>query len=314
MKKLFLLLIAMAITLCLAACGEDASIRENDTEVLGEHTGDNSNQQTDDWEEEIPNQEITDFDYAEYGVDLSAYDDHGEWSSDRMWVKKIENSWDEVKTYYGYIDREGNLVGQWHEKGYIMYDERDKLDAFVNDQSALSPWSNPNDFVGNYAMVGCGDCTEIIDLQGNTVVKYAYYSVSTFAPRALQFGEDKLVLFYYPHNDRDNLHMMTVENGSAKDRIVIENAELCAPKDVKTILNFGFACCNYNFILEKSEFALMDLDGNLLVYGTTTYEVVDIYPSNGEAAGRIVFIGADENEWVVDVDAYGNWLTEPVAY
>lgn len=70
-------------------------------------------------DEDILNQGIYDPDYSKDGedepsIDYAAYDDYGEWSCDRIWVRKTEKTWDSVAEYFGYLDRDGNLVGDWH--------------------------------------------------------------------------------------------------------------------------------------------------------------------------------------------------------
>ena len=320
MKKAFALLLAILLVVSQSACGRKSTAAASNISssvsretAPGESLGQNET-------EEMLNQEV-DWEYEQkvdqglndpaYGLDLSAYDDHGAWSSERMWVQKTENFWDSVKIYYGYIDTEGNLVGQWHEKGGI---DEAELDAFEEDPSALSQWTKPGDFQGNYAVVNCGDCTEVIDLQGNTVVKYAYYSVSSFEPKVFQIEDDLQVHFYYPRVDRDRLYMLVIESGQANAVPVTTNAWPYTPKSIKRIDGI-FTYHEYNSVVDESFFFLLDEDGQLLAEGSLPgYEVIRVQPLADGRGAEVVFIGADGNQWCVDVDVEGTWLGEPEAY
>lgn len=322
MKRILYLFLALVMAIGLAACGSQPAETDNDSNKQNDLSVATTDGSTVDYTEEMPNQEI-DWEYEqkvdqglidkEYGLDLSGYDEHGNWSSGRMWVKKTENSWDAVHTYYGYIDTEGNLVGQWHEVGGIYYMDKDSLDAFEKDET-LAQWKKPADFDGDYAVVNCGDCTEVIDLQGNTVVKYTYYSVSSYEPKIFAITSTLQIHVYIPRTDRDNLHILRIDNGEVTDIAVTEDGSDYMPSYVR-LRDSTFTYWFYNSILEESEFCTFDLDGNLLVQGTTKYKVVNVYPANdGSKTAVLIFVGADTNEWYVEVDAEGNWLSEPARY
>ncbi len=324
MKKAFALFLSLMLVISLPACtGKPASapsvtFPDVSSYVSNEAQSSESAQNSD--PEEMPNQEV-DWEYEQkvdqgridpvYGLDLSEYDDHGAWSSERMWVQKTENSWDSVKTYYGYIDTQGSLVGQWHEKGWI---DEAQLDAFEEDPSTLSAWKMPSDFQGNYAVINCGDCSEVIDLQGNTVVKYAYYSVTSFEPKIFQMEDDLQIHFYYPRTDHDRLYMMVIESGTANTIPVTTNAWPYTPQSIKCIDGI-FTYYDYNSVLDESFFFLLDENGQLLTEGSLQgYEVVLVWPLADGTGAQVVFIGVDGNKWCVDVDAEGNWLGEPEEY
>ena len=101
-NKIISTLLVIVVLLCLTACDSNNALNEN----------------------KIPD------------VDLSMYVEHGEWSCGRVWVKKTEESWDSSNTYVGYLDENGNLVGEWHP---------------------ASVWSRPNNFVNDFAFVGTGE-------------------------------------------------------------------------------------------------------------------------------------------------------------
>lgn len=331
MKKVFAFLLAVTMLMTLTACGKKKTTAPatipGDNPPMAEDIADPGLTLEDDLrnqeraQELAPNQEI-DLDWEaqqdsiyEYGIDLSMYDDHGQWSSDRMWVKKLESSWDKAEAaYFGYIDRNGDLVGQWHEKGYILYSDKEGLENFANDTAATALWNKPADFSGNYAVVSCGDCTEVIDLNGNTVVKYVYFSASSWEPQVFQIEDDLQIHVYCPKDDSNNLHMLRIQNGRATDIAVTTDDSMYMPPYVR-MRNDTFTYCFYSSVLEKSDYCTFDLNGNLLVQGTTTYEVTNVYPAtDGSATAALIFVGADKNEWLVEVDAQGTWLTEPTAY
>lgn len=318
MKRILCLCLVLVMMLGMAACGNQVIIpdKEDSSEQDTPNTATPSNT-SQNYSEEEPNQEL-DWEYEQkvdqglidpvYGLDLSGYDEHGNWSSDRMWVKKTENSWDAVHTYYGYIDTSGNLVGQWHEEGGIYYMDKAEMDAF--SEATNSSWKKPGDFCGNYAFIDCGDCTEIIDLDGNTVFKYAEYSVWDPSSAFMSTDGNRCVQFYYPHDDQYNLHMLSIEDSVAED-ITITGCDYI-PAYIQKLNDDYFTYVFNSNVMEMNFFGLISKNGELLVNGTLEgYEVVDVYPPGEGYAGAITFVGADKKTWGVKVTADGTWIGEP---
>ena len=307
MKRIWMLLLAGAVTLSLAACG-GAPASSGTSRPTGP-----ADQQEELLDQEIPQNQTPETTPAG-GPDLSAYTDHGEWQSGRMWVRKTESSWDGVQDFLGYIDTDGNLVGQWHPDDGVYYFDEAALEAFEAEPEMTAAWKEPGDFQGNYAVINCGDCTEVIDLQGNTVAKYAYYSVSTYVPKVFALEDDLQIHFYYPRTDRERLFMLRIENGTAEAVPVTENLWPYAPEEIRCI-DKEFVYCDYNSIVDESFFFILDENGQTLTEGSLPgYEAVTIRSrSSGDAAAELVFLGEDGNRWCVEIDARGSWLGDPVA-
>lgn len=111
------------------------------------------------------------------------YDDYGEWSCGRIWVKKTEAIWDSSQSYYGYLDDKGNLIGDWHlvqdrDNSYADYHNKEDY-----DNSDTTMWKKPYDFKNNYAFIlkahirhdnnlmggYGGSCFDIININGDVI-------------------------------------------------------------------------------------------------------------------------------------------------
>lgn len=254
----------------------------------------------------------------DYGLDLSMYDAHGEWSFDRMWVHKTEESWDAVKGYYAYIDRDGNLVGEWHEEK--TNDNSFTPEVFNAHQLITLPWQMPGDFQGEYAAVLCGKhgsiaeifYVEIIDSSGRTVGRFepnfSVYSYNTDEAMlddfARKLSEDEVVFW---DRDRSEVSMAWMEDG--KLCVLDIEGHIFSALAVQSKVN-GYYPYLYSFD-GNSDFGMIDESGNLVFQGKLDYEVTELIPSADGGVVSVYFIGADERKYVVDMDFDGNWLTEP---
>lgn len=311
-KKMLSALLAALMLLTLAACGNRGSI-----------PGDNPPEF-----EDIPNQEIDPeweaeqeqkYEMEQYGLDLSMYDDHGEWSYDRMWVHKTEESWDAVKGYYGYIDREGNLIDEWHEEK--TNDNSFRNEEFLSYELETAPWLVPGDFQGEYAVILCGGYRasqaylEIIDAQGSSIARFVpdftTYSYNTNEGMLKDFAR-KLsndVLFW--DRDWDEVAMSWIENGQYHER-AIDTAHLISAFEIKEKINGYYPHWDYFDGTEpKSYFGLIAEDGDHVFHGEMDYEVKKLVPSAEAETVSVYFIGADKREYVVQMDFDGNWLADP---
>lgn len=311
MKKLILAgLLAVLMVFSFTACGGKNSLPEGGIAPY----------------EDIPNQEIDPeweaeqdqkYDQEQYGIDLSMYDDHGEWSYDRMWVHKTEESWDAVKGYYGYIDREGNLVGEWHEEK--TNDNDFEHAEFIDYDLKTAPWWVPGDFQGEYAVIRCGSYgstasgayVEVIDQQGASIARFdPYFGVYSYKTNELMVNDfaEKLsndVLFW----DRDmfEVAMSWIENGQYHEKDVEGN--LFSAHAVQDKIN-GYYPHLYSYDGE-SDLGLINENGDIVFEYEMDYEVTELIPSAESETVSVYFIGVDGREYVVEMDFDGNWLTEP---
>lgn len=307
MKKLVFISVIFAVLIMLTACGGD----------------DVPNQEVDwEWEQEQANDYNPN--YSKEGkdkplIDYASYDDYGEWSRDRMWVHKTEESWDAVKSYYGYIDLEGNLVGEWHEEK--TNDNSFEYEEFIDYNLSTAPWLIPGDFQGKYAVILCGrygstasgSYVEVIDIQGNSIARFApYFGTYSYKTDELMLNDfaEKLsngVLFW----DRDmfEVSMSWIENGQFYEKELEGN--FMSALDIQEKTNGYYPYWYYNSNSNRSNFGLIAENGDNVFENKIDYEVTKLVPSAEAETVSVYFIGVDEREYVVEMDFDGNWLTEP---
>ena len=308
-KWLAALLIVM-LCVSLTACGNRGSIP-------GDNPPDIPNQEVDpEWEAEQEQK----YEMEQYGIDLSMYDDHGEWSYDRMWVHKTEESWDSVKGYYGYIDRKGNLIGEWHEEktdGNMTF----TYDDFVSYRVETSPWIMPGDFQGDYAVILCAGhrtshaCLEVINAKGESIGRFvpdftiASYNTNEALLNTYAKKLSNDMIFW--DIDWNATAMAWVANGTLYTR-EIKDANFMSACDVKAKINGYYPHWYYyeDGTDSKSYFGLIAENGDHVLQSEMDYEVIKMVPLNNKTV-RVHFIGADEREYEVVLDFDGNWLTEP---
>ena len=61
----------------------------------------------------------------------------------------------------------------------------------------------------------------------------------------------------------------------------------------------------------ESDFELIAENGDHVMECEMDYEVTKLIPSAGEETVKVYFVGADDREYVVEMDFDGNWLTDP---
>lgn len=314
-KRLFSMILAVLMMFLVTACGGKDSLPEGGIAPYEDIT----NQEYDPaWEAEQEQK----YEMDAYGLDLSMYDDHGEWSFDRMWVHKTEESWDAMKSYYGYIDRDGNLVGEWHEETtFENFYEADQDDVFVDYVVQTAPWKVLGDFQGEYAVVLCsgsGDTVstaylEIIDLQGNSIGRFiADFGTYSYRTNELMVNEFAKRLCYdklFWDQDMFEVCMSWIEDGNYYTK-VLDGEYMCA-LDIHDMVNGYYPHWFYNDISNTSYYGLIASNGDHVLGGEMDYEVKGLVPSATEETVDLYFIGVDGREYVVVMDFDGNWLAEP---
>lgn len=308
MKKRTFITLFLLMMVLLSGCGGNNSDYTSPEEEFG-------NQEYDpEWEAEQEKK----YDEEQYGLDLSMYDSHGEWSSDRMWVHKTEESWDAVKGYYGYIDREGQLCGEWHIDG-------------ESENDTPGRWRLPGDFVGDHAVVLCrgtGDgygnaLLDIIDKDGKSILSSQFwacfetYSYQTNEAMLFDFAR-KLnddVLFIDSDTVGNVIYMMWIDDyGTLKDTAVQSNAR--SAYWIEDLENgyypfLYYYKAHYNASPDDCQFGLIDQNGIEVFYKEWEYEVTEITPHDNQTL-TIEFIGVDENKYQAILDFNGDWVEEPV--
>lgn len=313
-------LLSALMLLSLAGCGGKDSLPEGgiapDEDILSQGVDP-------EWEAEQEQK----YDMEQYDLDLSMYDDHGEWSYDRMWVHKTEESWDAVKGYYGYIDREGTLIGEWHEEKANEYSFQNE--EFLSYEMETAPWWIPGDFQGEYAVIRCGSYgstafgayVEVIDRQGRSIARFApYFGTYSYKTDELMLKDfakklNEDVLFFDCDDllEDDNIHMMWIENGTLCESAVKTNA--WSAYWIQDLTNgyypfLYYYKAHYNPSDDDCRFGLIDQNGVEVFYKEWQYEVKEITPLENQTVA-IVFIGVDENKYKAVMDFDGNWVEDP---
>lgn len=335
-KKLLAGLLSALTILSLAACG-NGGFRSGE---YPPETEDVPNQEIDpEWEAE--QEQI-----YEYGIDLSMYDDHGEWSNGRMWVHRTDSDWDHSEGYYAYIDTEGNVVGEWHsDQSWIC------PQPFVSDRTLVYLGSDLDDT----PMRDSGYCEKayyaVIDLQGNvqygfvTYLSWPFQEASTNTEQlrsnpALHKFDENGYLYYkvfpdkHGYADDDDVstwpktHLLIPDaSGFLRDiefepyvwdtykqwtMIVDYDLDGFAPQYVNGYMRYenSYTANGRTFI----DLVYFDQDGKIAIdvmnhmNGYTPKELSDV---RDDQTFTVTFIGKDGEYYQVDMDFNGTWLTEP---
>ena len=243
-------------------------------------------------------------------VDLSMYSDHGEWSCGRIWVKKTEESWDSSNTYVGYLDENGNLVGEWH---------------------SVSAWPKPNDFANDFAFVGTGEYEyswnsstivsyDVINLKGEIVFTIECIAGSDgYEDAAVKQFNSHGYAFYIEGYYKDtyvksgNAYMLCKDGSKVKidERLELNGARL---NNFSGSFSEGYmSYSNEAYINEEGQVAL-DFSDRLEGYFGQRYTITNLYPIE-DGLAKVVFEGKDDKKYFIVVDIYGNLLTEqPISY
>ena len=331
-KRILAALLAVLMMLSLVSCGSSGHIPGDNPPEL----------------EDIPNQEIDPeweaeqeqkYEQEQYGLDLSMYDDHGEWSYDRMWVRKTENTWDSVTEYIGYIDREGNVVGGWHElversdkdnfkdiqEAYAYLDE---MEDEVAPLSSRSLWGFHGGFAVNRIQTfqegtgATGDyypLLQIMNTKGENIFSFLpleYYRTDTIK-QEFSFVNG-LPIFYVDwgggrYSNGFAMYILFPEGDTVR-RVLIEGST--GENGFYNVNHFVYDLDNRRFV--NGYCSMIDWDRAYLFdeEGKTAFEIefkycIEKLYAEGDSV-FMQFIGADEKTtYEVEMDWQGNWLTEP---
>ena len=285
-----------------------------------------------DWEDEELQQQ---------NVDLSAYDDHGEWSDGIMWVHKTEGSYDYVEGSFAYIDSTGKVLGQWHsDEEWIC-----PLD-FNGDRALVYLGSD----VDSTPMIGWGNYEKayyvVIDAQGQerysfvTFINPPYIEVNGSSNTQLHEFDEDGYLYYevcidtYGYIDGDDpstwttTHLLIPDENSFIKDIVFEKftghsydgKRLAYVYDVDQFADeYENGYITYlDFFTQNGQSYqycfCFDLDGNLVLdVGASMgdYYIWELPEVTDDGNLEVIFSGQDGNEYEVLMSMSGEWLTEP---
>ena len=265
-------------------------------------------------------------------VDLSAYDAHGNWSCGRLWVHRNTGTYNQSAGEYGYIDEEGNLVGEWH-----------------SDQD----WMVPQDFVNGRAIVYLGSealgigynsgnkqaaCYTIINDQCEEQLYFqSYVNYGTGTDSTITQGMSKnqgvrLPQFLHKFNEHGLLFYTNIKRNAAGYEteycyvILEDNTQVFF--DIPYEENYTLKMSRFDDHFENGFIRYDQHLGNthrLILFNMIGYPTFDFsdfgYPisnlsevsalENGYCVD-VTFQGKDDRTYQVTVDANGTWLTEPL--
>ncbi len=245
-------------------------------------------------------------------VDLSNYDEHGEWSCGRIWVEKVEDG----KDYIGYLDEKGQVVGEWH----------------LN-----SEWIYPTDYSNGYAFVGTSEYAktertakvttfDIIDLNGDIVNQIQCISGSTGFDDAyyLPFNASGYAFYLSASRVDDIVYRGTVRmlKNDGSEISFDKTVAIFSKNSLKSFQGFFQEGCTYfanasgdNYYFNEAGETVLDLSDFGMKYFKTKYMITKLYPIKNRIA-KVVFRPIDSSvEYIVALDLNGNLLTDsPIKY
>lgn len=307
--------------------------------------------------EDIPDQKITeteyDPNYSKEGknkpfIDYAVYDDYGEWCCDRMWVRKTEKTWDSVAEYFGYLDRDGSLVGEWHPVKQDLtaeYNYRDLQEAYAAlDQPGISEWEFCRDFVGGFALNSIGTyqdsdgmytatycpMLEIVNRNGEIVHSFIpldYAGPDKYSALKYEFNFVNYLPIFYASTaavwnadgsyagESPAMYIIFPEDDDVRE-VLIEGST--GEKGFYNVDHFYYELSNREFINGYCSMIssigdrayLFDENGKTVFEVEFDYRITKLYAKDDIV--YMHFIGADkETSYCVEMDFDGNWLTEP---
>lgn len=347
-KKTLAALLAALMLFSLAGCGNSGHIPGDNPPMME----DIPNQEVD-WEWEAKQDEAYNPNYSKEDknkpfIDYASFDDYGEWSCDRMWVRKTEKTWDSVAEYFGYLDRDGNLVGEWHPVKQDWSDEynyRDLQEAYMAlEQPGISEWEFCRDFVGGFALNSIGTyqdsdgmytaayCPmfEIVNKNGEIVHSFIPLDYAGDWASALKYEfnfVNYLPIFYASTaavwkadgsyaGEAPAMYIIFPEGDDVRE-VLIEGST--GESGFYNVRHFYSDFSNREFIngycAMISSFGdrayLFDKDGKTAFQVEFDYRITKLYANDDMV--YMQFIGADEDTtYEVEMDWQGNWLKEPV--
>lgn len=333
--RLFAIILTVMILFSFTACSKTDSLPNN---------------------EDIPNQEILETEYNPHYskedkdkpfIDYAAYDDYGEWSCDRIWVRKTEKTWDSVSEYYGYLDTKGNLVGDWHpvnENTSDRYNYRSLSEAYAAfDKSSANAWNFCRDFVGGFAINSIGTyqdsdgmytatycpMLEIVNKNGEVVHSFIplEYAGDWSSALKYEFNFINYMPIFYVATDAvwtaigtygggEPAMFMIFPEGNDVREVMIEgstgedgfyNVDHFYHDLNNRMFKNGY-CSMISSLGDKAY--LFDEDGKTVFSTEFDYRITNLYADDDVV--YMTFIGADgETKYCVEMDFEGNWLNDP---
>ena len=342
-KRLFAMILSVLMLFLVTACGAKDSLPEGGIAPY----------------EDIPNQEIMETEYnpnySKEGknkpfIDYAAYDDYGEWHCDRMWVRKTEKTWDSVAEYFGYLDTEGNLVGDWHPVNTNTgdtYNYRSLTEAYAAlDQPGISEWKFCRDFVGGFALNSIGTyqdsdgmytatycpMLEIVNRNGEIVHSFIpldYAGPDMYSALEYEFIFVNYLPIFYASTaavwnadgsyagESPAMYIIFPEGDDVREVLIQgstgENGFYNVDHFYWDLNNRMFVNGYCSMISSFGDKAyLFDENGKTVFNVEFDYRITKLYVADDVV--NMVFIGADkETEYCVKMDFDGNWLEEPTA-
>lgn len=274
-------------------------------------------------------------------IDLSAYDEYGEWHCGRMWVHKTDGGYDHKEGFYAYIDEKGELITEWHS-------DQEWIVPFDFDQDVALVYTGRDIAMINgvvKSQVSQPVSYNLIDLNGNfiTAISASAYSHGVFLedrdnwadggfnrkydndPEPHAFNEYGVLFFNRVHNSLYGQHLCyaLLTDGTVIQLTYYAQQQYLENYYENMNLN-GFGERFVNGYLKYSDYAkasgkgydinlFFDKEGNVAADLTDfPYVIREISDVSGEKTIDVTFVGVDDNLYCVTVDLNGQWLNEPV--
>lgn len=313
-----MLLLSAALLLSLASCGQDRGTSSRETAS--------------------PEPSLAE-------VDLSEYDEHGDWHCGRMWVHKTDGGYDHKEGYYAYIDESGALITDWHsdQEWIVPFDfDQDVALVYTGRDRAIaagverSQTSQPVSY-------------DLIDLDGNLLNFFVASAYTTRVyledrdnwanggfhrgqgnhPTPHAFNQYGLLFFNLVHDDPLGYGNHTC-GVLFTDGTLLEFTHEYPVEGLRSyyqrsmdLSGFGEQYVNgylsyhdsvsYTSKEHYNIYLFFDMDGKVAADLTQfPYTIRSVSDVSTDKTIEVIFYGVDENLYRVTVDMDGTWLDEPV--
>lgn len=340
MKKLIFASVIFAVLITLAACGRSDMMND-----------DVPNQEVDwEWEQEQDNNYNPNYSKEGKDkpfIDYASYDDYGEWSNGRMWVHRTDSGWDHSEGYYAYIDTEGNVVGDWHsDQSWICPQPFvcDRTAVYRGSDLDDTPMRNDGHYEKAYYDVI--DLQGEVRYSFVTYVNPNFFEAPTNTEQLrtnksiLHNFDENGYLYYKVHTDVNGYsnggdvdtwpktHLLIPDtSGFLRDiefepyiwdtyqhwtMIVDYDLDAFAPQYVNGYLRYEntYTANGQRFI----DFIYFDQNGKIAINVMDymgSYTPTALSDVRDDQTFSVTFRGKDGEEYQIDMDFEGNWLTEP---
>ena len=291
-------------------------------------------------EEESSEQEIV--------LDLSEYDIVGEWSDGKAMVHKTESSYNYVEGSFAYIDTNGNVLGEWHSDKDWLYPAdfcNDRALVYLgNNLDSRAMCDHGYDQKAYYVLIdekGQERFAFAASLEYQPILNimqvpdenrlFINREIHEFEENGYLFFKEKRCVWEGLDDDDSNTwpksYLLIPDENEFVRLISFESYTDDIWNGEPLIVDYDLDCFGEEYVNGYltyqnrykangsmfQDYLLFDLDGNIAldVAAYMDYSIWGISDVRDDLTFSVEFGGVDGNNYTVDMDLNGNWLTEP---